>query len=119
MNVSIGGAERKDGCVDEPARTEFRDYVSGASPSLLRTAYLMTGNRADAEDLVQTSLAMTFLAWGRIREREAVDGYVRRVMVNTRTSWWRTSRHLPTSSTGDDAVLDRASVDDDYSDADL
>ena len=47
------------------------------------------GHRADAEDLLQTALAKTYLAWGRIREREALDGYVRRVMVNTRTSWWR------------------------------
>jgi RNA polymerase sigma-70 factor (sigma-E family) len=105
--------------VDEAARAEFRDYVAGASTSLLRTAYLMTGNRADAEDLVQTALAKTYLAWSRIRDREAVDGYVRRVMVNTRTSWWRKSRHHPTTPIDDSAVLERAGHDDDYADADL
>lgn len=75
--------------MDERAREEFRGYVAARSPALLRTAYLLTGNRTDAEDLLQTALAKTYLAWGRIREREAVDGYVRRVMVNTQTSWWR------------------------------
>ena len=75
--------------MDAEGREAFRAYVSGRSPALLRTAYLLTGNRADAEDLLQTSLAKTYLAWDRIREREALDGYVRRVMVTTQTSFWR------------------------------
>lgn len=93
--------------MDEQGRESFRAYVSARSPALLRTAYLLTGNRADAEDLVQTSLAKTLLAWDRIREREAVDGYVRRVMVNTQTSWWRRRRvdERPT-----DAVPERGTV---------
>jgi RNA polymerase sigma-70 factor (sigma-E family) len=75
--------------VDEQAREAFREYVAGRSPALLRTAYLLTGHRGDAEDLLQTALAKTYLAWDRIRDREALDGYVRRVMVNTQTSRWR------------------------------
>jgi RNA polymerase sigma-70 factor (sigma-E family) len=75
--------------VDEREREAFRSYVAARSPALLRTAYLLTGSRADAEDLLQSTLAKTYLAWDRIRERDAVDGYVRRVMVNTQTSWWR------------------------------
>jgi RNA polymerase sigma-70 factor (sigma-E family) len=76
------------------ADEEFRAYVAARSPALLRTAYLLTGDRHDAEDLLQTALAKTYLAWGRIRERGALDGYVRRTMVNTNTSWWRRRRHL-------------------------
>ena len=75
--------------MDSSDRADFGNYVAARSPALLRTAYLLTGNRLDAEDLLQTALARTYLSWGRIREREALDGYVRRVMVNTRTSWWR------------------------------
>ena len=75
--------------MDEQGREAFREYVAGRSPALLRTAYLLTGHRGDAEDLLQTALAKTYLAWDRIREREAIDGYVRRVMVNTQTSRWR------------------------------
>ena len=75
--------------MDEQGREAFREYVAGRSPALLRTAYLLTGHRGDAEDLLQTALAKTYLAWDRIREREALDGYVRRVMVNTHTSWRR------------------------------
>jgi RNA polymerase sigma-70 factor (sigma-E family) len=73
----------------QDGRAAFRSYVAARSPALLRTAYLLTGSRADAEDLLQTALAKTYLAWDRIREREAVDAYVRRIMVNTQSSWWR------------------------------
>jgi len=84
-------------------REEFRDFVAGSSAALMRTAYLLTGNRSDAEDLLQTALAKTYLAWPRIRERHAVDAYVRRTMVNTRTSWRRRDRHL--TSAGHDEHL--------------
>jgi DNA-directed RNA polymerase specialized sigma24 family protein len=57
--------------VDAQAREDFRSYVAARSPSLLRTAYALTGNLADAEDLLQTALAKTFLSWVRIRERAA------------------------------------------------
>lgn len=78
--------------MDDVGREAFRAYVAARSTALLRTAYLLTGNRPDAEDLLQTALAKTYLAWDRIREREALDGYVRRVMVNTQTSFWRRRR---------------------------
>lgn len=78
--------------VDDAGREAFRAYVVARSSALLRTAYLLTGNRADAEDLVQTTLAKTYLSWDRIRDREAIDGYVRRTMVNTQTSFWRRKR---------------------------
>ena len=78
--------------MDEPTREEFRAYVAARSTSLLRIAYLLTGNRADAEDLLQTALAKTFLSWEKIRDRQALDGYVRRIMVNTHTSFWRRLR---------------------------
>jgi hypothetical protein len=47
--------------VDDQAREDFRTYVVGRSPALLRTAYLLTGSRADAEDLLQTALDLPVL----------------------------------------------------------
>lgn len=78
--------------MDDSSREEFRDFVAARSPALLRTAYLMTGNRAEAEDLLQTALAKTFVAWRRVREADNPEAYVRRVMLNTRTSLWRRRR---------------------------
>jgi RNA polymerase sigma-70 factor (sigma-E family) len=54
---------------------------------LLRVAYLLTRDWALAEDLLQTSLAKTWSVWRRIEGDP--EPYVRRVLVNTYTSWWR------------------------------
>jgi RNA polymerase sigma-70 factor (sigma-E family) len=72
--------------------TQFTDYVRTKGPTLLRTARSLTPNPADAEDLLQTALTKTYLAWDRIDDHRAVDGYVRRTLVNTRTSQWRKRR---------------------------
>ena len=96
----------------------FRDYVTARSGSLLRMAYLLTRNLADAEDLVQAALAKTYQAWDRIEDRNALDGYVRRAMVNTHISWWRRRRveEYPTDEIPDRAVADHAG-DSELSDA--
>jgi RNA polymerase sigma-70 factor (sigma-E family) len=105
--------------MDATARAEFRDYVAGRSAALLRTAYLLTGNRSDAEDLLQTALAKTYLAWPRIRERHAVDAYVRRTMFNTRTSWWRRDRHVSVVAGDETLAASPAGGRDPLADADL
>jgi RNA polymerase sigma-70 factor (sigma-E family) len=92
--------------VDDPV---FREYVRSRSRALLRTAYLLTGNVADAEDLVQSALTKTYVAWDGIQDRGALDGYVRRAIVNTHISWWRRRRveEYPTDDIPDQAVVDQ------------
>ncbi|MFG1708412.1 SigE family RNA polymerase sigma factor [Nonomuraea sp. M3C6] len=68
---------------------EFHDYVRARGPSLLRAAHQLTGHPLDAEDLLQNALTKTYLAWDRIEDRGALDGYVRRAMVNINISQWR------------------------------
>ncbi|WP_220451196.1 SigE family RNA polymerase sigma factor [Nocardioides dongkuii] len=68
---------------------EFTAYLAARQPALLRTAYLLTGDRHQAEDVLQTSLAKLYLAWDKVRDRGAVDAYVRRIMVNENNSVWR------------------------------
>jgi RNA polymerase sigma-70 factor (sigma-E family) len=84
--------EGPDTAVPDTGDRGFREFVAVRRPVLLRTAYLLTGNQADAEDLVQSVLAKTYLAWDRIKDRAALDGYVRRTMVNTHISSWRRRR---------------------------
>ncbi|MBB5123049.1 hypothetical protein AF335_12105 [Streptomyces eurocidicus] len=67
----------------------FSSYVRARGPVLQRTARSLTANPCDAEDLLQTALTKTYLAWERIEDHRALDGYVRRALVNTRTSQWR------------------------------
>ncbi|MEU1751498.1 SigE family RNA polymerase sigma factor [Micromonospora matsumotoense] len=92
----------------DPLEDEFRDFVAARSSSLLRTAYLLAGDWATAEDLLQTALTKTYLAWRRLGGIEAVEPYARRVLVNTSTSWWRRRWHgeRPT-----EVLPERAGVD--------
>ena len=75
--------------MNHPDEDEFRDFVVARSPRFLRTAFLLTGDWGHAEDLVQTALAKVYRHWGRLRDHDALDAYVRKAMVNIRTSWWR------------------------------
>lgn len=97
-------------------REPFRDYVASSSAALLRTAYLLTGDRDDAEDLLQTALAKAYLSWDRIRDPAAAHAYVRRVLVTTHTSWWRRRRDREVVT---DTVPQPSSARDATADADL
>jgi RNA polymerase sigma-70 factor (sigma-E family) len=98
---------RGDGAVsDAVARdarskdAEFSEYMTARQPSLLRTAYLLTGDRHTAEDLVQTALAKLYLSWDKVQRQDSLDGYVRRILVNENNSLWRRAwkkRETPTS----------------------
>lgn len=68
---------------------DFAAWMSARQPVLLRTAYLICGDQHTAEDLTQTTLAKMYLAWDRIRDREHIDAYARRVLVNEHRSGWR------------------------------
>jgi len=72
---------------------QFRDFVAARKAALLRTAYLLAGDWATAEDLLQTALTKTYVAWRRLGAIEAAEPYARRVLINTATSWWRRRWH--------------------------
>lgn len=67
---------------------EFAEFVAGALPGLLRFGHVLTGDAADAEDLVQTALGRLLRAW-RIRRIDDPRAFVRKVMVNRYASWYR------------------------------
>ena len=58
--------------------------------ALLRTAYLLTGNHHDAEDLVQSALIKVVPKWKRIKDRP--EPYVRQVLARDSVSRWRGRR---------------------------
>jgi RNA polymerase sigma-70 factor (sigma-E family) len=68
---------------------DFARFVDQRQRSLLRSAWLLTGDWALAEDLVQTALARTWLRWERINRRDDPEIYVRRVLVSTWINWSR------------------------------
>lgn len=80
----------------------FDDFMAARWAPLYRTAYLLTGDRHDAEDLLQGALARTCVRWDSIRDKGAADAYVRRAMVHAASRGWRRrGRELPTDELPD------------------
>lgn len=87
---------------------EFDAYVVASGPRLKRLAFLLTGDVDAAEDLLQTAYAKALPRWSRIRSYDQPDAYMRRVLVNGRTSVWRRTRGREVLT---DRVPDRAGTD--------
>jgi len=96
-------------------RPDFAAFVGARGQALQRTAYLLTGDWALAEDLLQTALAHVYPRWSRI-ERDDPDAYVRKVLVNTWSSWWRRKWRGETPTRD---VPDLLSTSDAYNEVDL
>jgi RNA polymerase sigma-70 factor (sigma-E family) len=111
MEAVLAAAERS-GVADQP---DFDSWVAARGPALLRLAYTLTGNRADAEDVVQDALSRALPRWTRISSMEDVDAYVRRMVVNAHTSWWRKwrRRESPVEAVSDGPTLEETTVEPD------
>lgn len=68
---------------------DFTEFMQARWSALFRTAYLLTGNRHDAEELLQEAMARTCVSWSRIRDKGALDAYVRRILVHQASKGWR------------------------------
>ena len=80
------------GRTDEPDdHASFVALVRSRQAAWLRTAYLLTGDQQQAEDLLQGALAKLAQHWPRIRTGEP-EGFVRTVLYRDAVSWWRRNR---------------------------
>jgi RNA polymerase sigma-70 factor (sigma-E family) len=68
---------------DAPDVPTYEEYAAATWPSLYRSAYLLTGNHADAEDVAQQTLLNAYRAWPRVRASDSPDAYLRRMLTNT------------------------------------
>ncbi|GAA2305221.1 SigE family RNA polymerase sigma factor [Streptomyces caniferus] len=81
--------ERRSPAETAEAEAAFTAYVQERRASLYATAYHLTGDRYEAEDLLQSALFSTYRAWDRISDKAALGGYLRRTMTNLHISAWR------------------------------
>jgi RNA polymerase sigma-70 factor (sigma-E family) len=99
---------------------QFDDFVAAQGGRLVRAAYLMTGNWADAEDAVQSALMRCYRHWRRF-DREGADpaAYVYRAVTHAtidirRRPWQReAAAEVPELAADDTAVqrvLDRVDL---------
>ncbi|MEE1942609.1 SigE family RNA polymerase sigma factor [Streptomyces sp. TRM 70361] len=91
-----------------PQTLDFEEYVRTRQDALLRSARRLVGNPVDAQDLLQTALTRTYGHWDGIADKSLADAYLRRVMINTRTQWWRSRRldEIPTDMPPDVASME-------------
>jgi RNA polymerase sigma-70 factor (sigma-E family) len=68
--------------IGKVSRREFDRFAAQVTDQLLRTAFLMTWNLEDSEDLVQEALIRVARRWDRVREMEYPSAYARRILVN-------------------------------------
>jgi RNA polymerase sigma-70 factor (sigma-E family) len=64
------------------SRAEFERFVAANADGLLRAAYLMVGDRVEAEDIVQECMLRLARKWPRVREMEHPGAYARTVMLS-------------------------------------
>ncbi|MGQ0840354.1 SigE family RNA polymerase sigma factor [Actinokineospora sp.] len=107
--------------MDQREEQEFAEYFAARRDAVRRTAYMLCGDWHRADDLTQTAFVALHRSWRKIRDRGALDAYVRRSVVRalideTRRPW-RRERHveqLPEVATGDgeigDAVATRSAL---------
>ncbi|GAA2559947.1 SigE family RNA polymerase sigma factor [Winogradskya consettensis] len=92
----------------------FAEYFAARSGAMRGTAFLLCGDWHRAEDLVQTAFTKLYRHWNRVSHHEALDPYVRQVLIRTyiddgRRGWWRRERP---SDTPADRPAPPASSDD-------
>jgi RNA polymerase sigma-70 factor (sigma-E family) len=81
---------------------EFTEFLTAGSGQLYRSAYLLTTSPHAAEDLLQTALAKTYAAWGRVRRADDPVAYVHGVLIKSFLSERRkrSSTELPVAEPG-------------------
>ena len=70
----------------EPDRGTMAELYARHVPAGVRLAYLLTGDRQQAEDLAHEAFVRCVGRFAHLRAREAFDGYLRRSIVNLHTS---------------------------------
>jgi RNA polymerase sigma-70 factor (ECF subfamily) len=72
---------------------DFDEFYVGAAPRLIRQLVLITGDLAEAEDVVHEAFARAWLRWSAVRSLESPESWVRTVARRLAVSRWRKVRN--------------------------
>ena len=67
----------------------FETFYAREFRPLVALAYVLSGSRANAEDLAQEAMAAAYRRWDRVSVMESPTGYVRRATANLAVSAFR------------------------------
>lgn len=86
--------ERMDEVVamDAVVDIEFTQFMHSRWAQLVRLGYGLTADQILAEDLAQTTLAIAYASWPRVRRSGNPDAYVRRAMIKASHGRFRRCR---------------------------
>lgn len=100
----------QNGSRAQRVRADFEQFVTASSDALLRTAYLIVWDAAEAEDLVQDCLLTVARRWPRVRGMAHPHAYARRVLINLALdgATRRTRRRDELAANGSAAAAERA-----------
>ena len=97
--------------------SEFSEYAAARWRTLVGSAVLMGASPTEAEDVAQTTLMRTYVAWRRVRNAENPDAYVVKILLNSfregrrRRSWHESpTAEVPDLIDPSDASLDPAAM---------
>ncbi|RZS41401.1 RNA polymerase sigma-70 factor (sigma-E family) [Herbihabitans rhizosphaerae] len=100
--------------MDQRHEQEFAEYFAARRDAVRRTAFLMCGDWHRADDLAQTAFIALHRRWRKIRDKGALDAYVRRTVVRSMIDEsrrpWRRERYveqMPESAHSDGSGGDR------------
>jgi len=71
---------------------EFREFMRGRWPAMVRLAYGLTGDQGHAEDVAQAAFARAYASWSRVARTGDPDAYVRKIVINENVSRFRKRR---------------------------
>ena len=98
--------------MDALAEAEFERYFRARRDAIRRTAYLMCGDWHRADDHTQAAFVALHRHWRRVRDKGALDAWMRRTLMRTVVDEsrrpWRRER-----STDDVVAVDRVVADPD------
>ncbi len=110
--VAATAAEKADESGDVP---EFEVVAAGRWTTMVRTAYLLTGDNGLAQDLAQSTLASVYVHWGKVSRARDIDAYLHRILINTHLSRLRRRRvrevELDDRTARDATAADSATAD--------
>jgi RNA polymerase sigma-70 factor (sigma-E family) len=78
--------------VKDADEEQFREFMVGKWPTLVRLAYGLTGDRGLAEDLAQTTLANVYASWPKVSRASDPDAYTFRILLNANNGRFRKRR---------------------------
>jgi RNA polymerase sigma-70 factor (sigma-E family) len=99
--------------VDQHDEQEFAEYFAARREAVRRTAFLLCGDWHRADDFAQTAFVALHRRWRKIRDKQALDAYVRRsvvrAVIDESRRPWRRERfvdELPEAPVGDGEIGD-------------